>query len=495
VKSYEIVLDIEKDLYAPSNLLFTVSRNDLDSVELHFIIKSDNTKIDLTGHTLELAIMKPSGHTVYQPVELREATEGRGVALLSIQAYIEAGVHKAELYIRMGEKMAVTSAFYYQSREAIMQTTEIESVNDWSALHRALFVYAKKPILTDGIPNSIPEYIGQLAFDITNKRVFFAKGLDAGSWSFLEGGSSGDGGVVSWGDIIGKPTLYPPDEHFHSIEEVEGLQEILNTIPDEGTTTVPEAHTHTWDEIENKPEQFPPVSHNHEITEINGLQDELETKAEFEHIHTWDEIEDKPTEFPPAAHTHNEYLTEAEADTRYALRDSEGGIVESVEWASVINKPTEFPPTAHTHVFGEIEGLTEAFDEKANVDHSHTWDEIALKPTEFPPEAHTHEEYMTIEETDLFYAKREELLEKSDVGHSHEIAEVNGLTDALNSKVEPADLEGFAKTEDLDGFAKTEDLGAFAKTEDLGGLTFWQGTQAEYDAIPQKDPNRIYFVI
>lgn len=28
----------------------------------------------------------------------------------------------------------------------------------------------------------------------------------------------------------------------------------------------------------------------------------------------------------------------------------------------------------------------------------------------------------------------------------------------------------------------------------LGGLTFWQGTQAAYDAIPTKDSTTIYFI-
>lgn len=51
-----------------------------------------------------------------------------------------------------------------------------------------------------------------------------------GTWYVLfaagEGGSSG--GAVSWGDITGKPSTYPPAAHTHEIDQVNGLQEALN---------------------------------------------------------------------------------------------------------------------------------------------------------------------------------------------------------------------------------------------------------------------------
>lgn len=36
--------------------------------------------------------------------------------------------------------------------------------------------------------------------------------------------------------------------------------------------------TVTWEDIENKPEQFPPVPHNHSISDVDGLQNELDSK-------------------------------------------------------------------------------------------------------------------------------------------------------------------------------------------------------------------------
>jgi hypothetical protein len=44
--------------------------SDLDSVELQFEIMQDDNPFDLTGKTIELAILKPSGKTVFQNVEI-----------------------------------------------------------------------------------------------------------------------------------------------------------------------------------------------------------------------------------------------------------------------------------------------------------------------------------------------------------------------------------------------------------------------------------------
>lgn len=73
----------------------------------------------------------------------------------------------------------------------------------------------------------------------------------ADTWYVLfaagEGGSSG--GSVSWGDVTGKPSTYPPAAHTHEISQVDGLQDALDNagkvksvngqLPDEsGNVTV-----------------------------------------------------------------------------------------------------------------------------------------------------------------------------------------------------------------------------------------------------------------
>lgn len=60
----------------------------------------------------------------------------------------------------------------------------------------------------------------------------------------------------------------------------------------------------TWNSITGKPSLFPPSSHTHTISQISGLQSELNNKANANHIHHWNDITNKPSSFNPSHHTH-----------------------------------------------------------------------------------------------------------------------------------------------------------------------------------------------
>ena len=291
-KTFEILLDIEKDLYTPSALLFNVSTNDFETVELLFTIKQDEAGLDLTGTIVELAIRKPSGLVVYQTVEITDADDGKAAAKLSLQAYVEFGVHAAEIYVRNESQIMVTCPFYYFSREAIMDGEQIESSGDWSALQEVLFSMDKKPILVDGIPAIAPEYIGQMAFDTgENKRAFIANGLTETNWQVL-GAGEGGGGIVDWNSILGKPAAFPP-----------------------------EIHTHDFVDIQGKPDAYPPESHNHEILDVNGLQAALDAKADDADLAGLQTALDGKADDADLI----PFITESEADVKYALKSEIDG--------------------------------------------------------------------------------------------------------------------------------------------------------------------------
>jgi BppU N-terminal domain/Collagen triple helix repeat (20 copies) len=229
LKSYEIKLDIENNLYSPLQTLFEVSIEDFDTVALAFTIEQDAKPFDLTGTTVEIGIKKPSGLTVYQDCTIQAAAAGTATSLLSTQAYAEYGIYTAEIYIRTADQIAVTCPFYYSAREGILTDDTIESVNDWSALQAALLAYDKKPILVDAVPDFAAEYVGQTALDTIGRRAFIAMGPLATDWQIL-GAGEGGGNLVSWADILGKPAEFPPAAHTHPISEVEGLQDTLNNI-------------------------------------------------------------------------------------------------------------------------------------------------------------------------------------------------------------------------------------------------------------------------
>jgi hypothetical protein len=206
IKSFDVKLDIEEILYSSSMQLFSVSQNDFNDIQLNFIIEQDGKPLDLTGTTIELAVKKPSGLTVYQSADITEAAAGLAAAFLSVQAYAEYGVCTAEVYIRTADDLAVTTPFYFGVREAIMNDETVLSSDDFTALQELFFAYDKKPVLVDGVPNFVPEYIGQTAFDTTGKRGFIANALALDGWQILGAGEGGGTGLVYWNDILGKPT-------------------------------------------------------------------------------------------------------------------------------------------------------------------------------------------------------------------------------------------------------------------------------------------------
>jgi hypothetical protein len=440
----------------------------LESIELQFEITQDNAAMDLTGTTIEMGIKKPSGLVVYQAVEITDAAAGKAAARLSIQAYVEYGVHTAEVYVRNASQMAITSPFYFMSREAIMETEEIESVNDWSALQQALFSMDKKPILVDGVPTEVPEYVGQMAFDITGKRAFIANDVTETGWQLLAAGEGGGGGIVYWADIIGKPSAftpeihthdfvditgkpaaYPPENHMHNIAAIEGLDAALAGKADDADLVpfITEAEADlkysfkgeggggggAWGEITGT------LANQLDLqAALDAKADDadLAAKADAVHSHTFADITAKPATYPAEAHTHlwaeitdkpttftppDEYLTQTEGDARYALRDAEGGTVQPVDWGQITGTLAN-----QTDLQTALNGKADDADLAAKADavHTHDFADIANKPVTYPAEA-----------------------------HNHAIADVTGLDAALAGKADDADLAAKADAIHTHAFA------------------------------------------
>jgi hypothetical protein len=444
VKSFDVLLDLEKELYNPSTLLFSVSRNDFNTIQINFIITQDGTPIDLTNKTVELAVKKPSGLTVYQDCEIKTAIEGKAQIELNQQAYIEYGIYTAEVYIREGTEIAVTCAFWYQSKSSIFnEDTEeaIESIDDWSALQKALFAYDLKPILVEGFPTITPEYVGQMAFDTINEIAYIATDLSSADWRTF---GTGEGGGVANDTIFGdNPINFTParigqifideinEDAYIAIGVTANDWEQINN-----EDFVKQAIT--WAEVLDKPTTFTPEEHGHEIVEVFGLQDAIDSKAEFSHSHDWAEINNKPLTFVPEAHSH--------------------------DWAEIDNKPTTFTPDNHNHEIGEINGLQASLNSKADESDLTTKANVADVYTKLEtyskPEVDTivtgiTEGGGTIVEDNLnsnstssaLSANQGRILNetKADINHSHNYApdshshiiqEIEGLQSELDSKAD-----------------------------------------------------------
>lgn len=74
-------------------------------------------------------------------------------------------------------------------------------------------------------------------------------------------------GVSSWNDLTDKPALFPPSEHTHSIDNVNGLQAALDskgtsslTLGTTSSTAKAGDYQPTWAQVSGKPSTFTPVT-------------------------------------------------------------------------------------------------------------------------------------------------------------------------------------------------------------------------------------------
>ena len=443
LKSYDVKLDLENNLYNAMATLFEVSNEDLETIALSFLITQDNEPLDLTGTTVELAIKKPSGLTVYQDCEITAPTAGTATTMLSTQAYVEYGIYTAEVYIRTTDQIAVTCPFWYSARVGILNDSTLESTNDWTALQEALMAYDKKPVLVDGVPtNLMPEYVGQMAFDTTGKRAFIANALAVDGWQLLAAGDGSGGGLVYWADVLNKPLTFPPDAHTHAIADITDLQAALDAKADDTeipdlTPYITEAEADAkYEPLGTSPDLSAYETIAHAAATYQPIGDYLtavpaEYLTEAEASQTYQPIGDYIT----TAEGDAAYLSQAEGDARY----QQVGTDTPDDWAEITGKPTTFPPSAHTHTSADIS------------------DFAAAVAADIPAE------YLTQTEGDARYALRDAsggTVTSTDWGTIiGDITTQTDLQNALGAKADDSDLANYAP---IDHTHTTADITDFA---------------------------------
>jgi hypothetical protein len=137
LKTFNVKLDIKRELENPS---FTVSQNDLNTVQLVFNVVQDGSPFDLTGLIPRLSIKKPSGLTVFQDSEVTDVVNGVCQVTLSSQAYAEIGLYTGELNLykdgtETPSQVAVTGRFTYNAEKSILSDNTVESTNDWQSIN------------------------------------------------------------------------------------------------------------------------------------------------------------------------------------------------------------------------------------------------------------------------------------------------------------------------------------------------------------------------
>lgn len=469
VKTFDIVLDLEKDLYSPSQQLFTLSQSDVGTAEFIFHIMQDDQKVNLMDTTVQLGIKRPSGSVFYQDCDLTDAFQGEAQVLLASPAYVDTGIYYAEVYIKDTEgDVSVTCPFYFGVREALTPPTtdpSATSVNWTDVLNKPstfppsphTHVVAEITDFATGVAANIPaEYLTQTEADTL----------------YAPAGTTGGVIDVHWGEIGGD-----------LVNQVD-LQNALNAKADEADlpdltpyalkTDIPPAPDLTPYLTEAEGDaRYQAIGTEPDLT---GYLTTVEGDNRYQQLgmdtpDDWSEITGKPTEFPPSPHTHTaaqitdfaaavaadipaEYLTQTEGDARYNLKGT-SGTASSVDWGNVTGtlanqtdlqnaldskaNTTDIPDLtgylttsegdARYEPIGSTPDMTgyltqtdgDARYQQIGTDTPDDWAEITGKPTEFPPAAHTHA-----------------------------IADVTGLQAALDGKADDADLTGLLSQTDAD---------------------------------------------
>ena len=317
-KTFEIKLDIEKDIYSPMQILFEVSNSD-DSIQLLFDFVQDETPFDLTGKTVQLAVQNPSLKVFYQDVQLENPILGKASATLSQISYDQTGIHTAEIYIKDVDNTIVTSPFYFTSRASIIQTETVpvgtETVTWDTVLNKPSF-----------FP---PEIHTHIISDVTGLQTALDSKANVGETS---------GGV--------------PADHTHEIADVTGLQPALDSKVDDI-------------EMTTKAD----VNHDHAIADVTGLQFALDEKADDYHNHAIDDVNGLQTALDGKIGD-EEWMMKANTVHSHVISDVTG-------LQTALDSKLE---GMHTHTIGEVTGLQDALNGKvddadmslkADLDHDH----------------------------------------------------------------------------------------------------------------------------
>ena len=218
----------------------------------------------------------------------------------------------------------------------------------------------------------------------------------------------------SWSEVTGKPTTFAPTAHGHAISDIAGLRAELDAVPSPYDDA---ALSGRVDAVEADLAAIPAP---YDDTTLAGRVTEVEADV---------------------------VTAQSRADAAYSLAQQGGGTgsyddtelrgrIVTLEnepapaWTEVTGKPTSFPPSPHSHAIADVSGLQAeldaippAYDDAALSGRvtaleeapAPSWDDVTGKPTTFTPST-----------------------------HEHSIAEVSGLSTALDGKAAASHTHAWA---------------------------------------------------
>lgn len=209
-----------------------------------------------------------------------------------------------------------------------------------------------------------PQQVGE------NVEVDFTGWTITGTWTvkFIQGFSGSGGSVtpgsVSWTDLIGKPSTFPPSEHTQDQSTINGLTDALAaklTTPTGGTVGQVLTKTAVGVAWSNSSGDMLKSEYD---TDDDGKVDHANLALFAQNVGTGPEDSKSYSQVSSAVELMHEHSNMSVLNGIGASSNQltyNGAVVGNApSWDNVTGKPSTFPPAAHTHVIADVTGLNDA---------------------------------------------------------------------------------------------------------------------------------------
>lgn len=209
-----------------------------------------------------------------------------------------------------------------------------------------------------------------------NVEVDFTGWTISGTWTvvFVQGSGSGTGGAtgsVSWTDLIGKPSTFPPSAHTQDQSTINGLTDALAaklTTPAGGTTG--QVLTKTADSVTWSNPAGDMLKSEYDADD-DGTVDNANLALFAQNVGTSPENSKSYSQVSSAVELMHEHSNMSVLNgigvSSDQLTYNGSAVGGAPSWNNVTDKPDSFPPSTHTHAIADVTGLSDALEAAGTV--------------------------------------------------------------------------------------------------------------------------------